>query len=272
MNKEFAWFLGWLLTDGSITRPTYRNKGDETHIQFCLHVKDAELLEKIRTVIQTNATVKVYPLYKSPQSTLRVYDRKDICKSYSNIKHEIPDINGYERHFIRGLIEGDGCLHYRQNRNSFRINFINTDLKIVKWVSSMISSSLGIQYKEPRYKQQDHLYIIEWEGKVAKLIAWWLFHGDINNCCLNRKLQYYNTYVCPQIYDYDISLLIATDCIINNTNVQLKVAHYESLRWAHIIQKLLHIKTTPITVNKGQKKYYELYIHKNQIANTQDTT
>ena len=128
MNKEFAWFLGWLLTDGSITRPTYRGKGDESHIQFCLHVCDEEVLYKIKTVLQTRANVKTYPTYQSQQCKLRVYDRKDIVNDYADIKKHIPkDIEGYERHFIRGLVEGDGCLHYRESRKTIRINFLNQE-------------------------------------------------------------------------------------------------------------------------------------------------
>lgn len=223
MSKEMAWFLGTLLSDGSITIPAYRNKGDETHIQYCIHNKDIEVLYKIKSILRTTAKVHEYPDYKSPQAKIRIYDRKDITSKYHNIKSEIPkDILNYERHFIRGIVDGDGCMHYRQNRNSFKINIINEKKNIIEWCSNVISNSLLIPYKEPKFKKKDNIYIIEYEGRIANLIAWWLYHGDISNCRLERKYEYYKHYVLNDFIpsDYNNELLLACKfSYINNKHI-----------------------------------------------------
>ena len=264
MNEEFAWFLGTLLSDGSITIPKYRSKGDETHIQYCIHIKDVECLHKIKEILGTSAIVHEYPNYKSPQCRLRVYDRKDITTQYANIKSEIPsDIQGYERHFIRGIVDGDGCLNYRPSRDTFRINIINEKLNIVQWCAQAITDNLGIPYKEPKHVEYDHIYKIEYEGRVGCLIAWWLYHGDIDNCVLKRKYDYYKHYVLHDIdsIDNDETLLEAVKCIyINENHISPNINASKTLEWCHYIQRQLSFNTVPVFHNKGKIKYYELYI------------
>ena len=263
MNKELAWVLGFLLSDGCIQRPSYRKKGDERHIDFTLHIKDAEVLEKIKKILNTNAVVHKYADYASPQAKIRIYDRMDLVEKYGDIKQKVPeDIEGYERHFMRGLVDGDGCLHYRKNRKSFRINIINEVCEIVEWFSSTLSKLIGIPLKEPRYKESDHLWIVEWEGKVARYIAWYLYHGDIEHCVLKRKHDYYKEHVLgnQQPNSYLDELLKALDLQIINKRISMKTRWGTTLDWCKMLQYVIHEPCTPVPVNKGKRKYYELYL------------
>lgn len=261
MNKEFAWFLGMLVSDGSIVRPTNRGKGDEKRITFCIKNTDKPVLYKIKAILNTGANVREYPNYKSPQAQINIYDRKDIMNDYDDIKTVVPDIDGYERHFIRGICDGDGCLNYRVNRNSFRINFINEHYEIVKWISNTLSDNLLIEYKEPKFKECDNLYIIEWEGKIARLIAWYLYHGSIDNCCLDRKKDYYKKYVLD---DNDVSgndeIVKALNLDILNDTMCMNVNASKTLNWCHIVKNIINLNVTPVPQNKGKTKYYALHI------------
>lgn len=269
MNKQFAWFLGFLASDGSIICPTYRNKGDERHIGFTIHHKDKNALNLVKKITSTNANVREYPNYKSPQAQINIYDRMDIIEKYKNIKNEIPEnIKGFERHYLRGLVDGDGCLHYRQNRKTLSVIFVNEKYEIVDGFTTILSNLLGIEKKEPNFVPKDNLYRVSWEGKIARLIAWYLYHGDIDDCVLQRKLDYFNEYVNKGI---------GLDGFIKTINLDIKQQHIlpktssaDSLYWCKILQKCLktffNINTTPIPVNKGTKKYYELYV---SIANMQ---
>lgn len=263
MNKDFAWFLGTLLSDGSLTTPTYRKKGDESFIQYCIHIKDKEMLYKIKNIINTRANILEYPEYKSPQCKINVYDRKDIMKEYSDIKTVVPNsIKDYERHFIRGIVDGDGNLYYRANRNSFSFSVINEHKNIIEWISKTLSENLMIPYKEPRHIPHDHIYEYRVEGNIAKLIAWWLYHGDIEDCRLERKYDYYNKYVLNNLCLYgDEELLKAVNAsYINDNHITTNVQSYKTLEWCHRLQGLLSFRTTPVFHNKGKTKYYQLYI------------
>lgn len=275
MNKEFAWFLGYLLSDGCINRPKYRGKGDETHLEFICKYSDREVLEKVRDILKTKAKISDYPHYKSPQSKLRVYDRKDIIANYSNIKTHIPeDIKGFERHFIRGLVDGDGCLYYRENRDSFVINYINEHKQIVDWVINVLNKELNIPVKEPRYVESDHIYSIAYEGNIARLISHWLYSGEIKNCCLQRKRDKYLKVVMKNndIQDNNAAILYAVKAFIDeNDEIAFRIPSLQTLDWAKRIQKLLDFNTTPVFHNKGRRKYYHLYsAEKDQITNTRN--
>lgn len=274
MNNSMSWLLGFLTTDGYFCYPKYRKKGDERHFGFCIHYKDAEVLYKIKDILQTKANVRVYPDYKSPQASMAIYDRKDIIDLYHNIKNSIPQ-GIVVKHYLRGLIDGDGCLNYRSNRKSVRINLTNASYNVVNFFAKIVSDKFDIPYKTPIFKTCDNLYIIEWEGKIAKLIAWWLYHGNISECVLKRKLDYYVNFVlCDHsAHNRNDELLVAIgndgEYKLHKHNdgiaVSLLTDSSKSLEWAKRISKLIP-HSTPIPVNAGQNKYYSLYI---PVINTQ---
>lgn len=256
--EKFSWFLGFLTTDGSYIRPSYRGKGNEDHISFCLHYNDNEVLYKFKDILDTSAKIHTYPQYKSPQCQLNVYDRKDIMTVYPDIKKDIPD-NVHNRHFIRGLVDGDGCLNYRGTRESFRINIVNESYTILEKTSKIITNTFGIKEKLPR---KTKIYIIEWEGKIAKLIAWWLYRGDIDSMVLKRKKEYYLDKLKIDTKNNITEFLTATNIsyTIKDKGIvlEMNVPNNISLNWCHIIQKILN-NGTPIPLNKGKTKYYGLY-------------
>lgn len=273
MNKEFAWVLGYLLSDGCINRHVYPNKGDKTHLFFICQYIDNDVLYKVKEILQTRANVNHYPNYSSPRSQLCVYDRKDIIKKYADIKTTIPsDIKDYERHFIRGLIDGNGTLSLRKARNSFRLGFTNEHEFIVSWVTKTICEQLRLPLKRYRFVPQSNIWEVLWEGNIARVIAYWLYHGDIEHCALKRKLDKYKTDVLDN-YNFDSQdneLLYASKAIQTDNTILMQAPSNKTLAWAHILQNLLSFNTTPVCSNSGQRKYYYLHIP-NRIANMQST-
>lgn len=277
MNKEFAWFLGYLLSDGCILRPSYRNKGDETHLSFICKYDDREVLSKVKNILSTRSVVRKYPDYKSPQAQLIVYDRKDIINQYSDIKKKIPEeaIKGYERHFIRGCFDGDGTLSYRKSRGTFRIGFIDQEREITQWITSYIVNSLGLPDKICRWVPQNNVWEALWEGNMANLICWWLYHGDIGDCCLSRKRQKYIDYVLEgnKFEDRDLEILYTSRMKLDDRNeIMPSIGSRGTLEWCKRVANLLNVNATPVYHNKGTHKYYRLHVKdSNFVANMRDT-
>lgn len=280
MDKEFAWFLGCLLSDGSITRPTYRNKGDETHLQWQIKATDDNLLYKIKSILGTRAEVRYYDPYpgmlSKPFCKLRIYDRKDVIKDYDDIKTNIPEIPlQLTRHFIRGIIDGDGTIYVRPNRSSSAstLYLVNAEYDIMKWYSEFMSELFLVPFKEPRRIEKDHIWSVSWEGRIARLMTWYLYHGEIQSCVLDRKKQYYKDKIlygveCKNSFE---ELLVATNLSIEDNLIDMNIQASKSLDWCKRIQKVLGAEnSTPIPVNKGVNKYYKLHIPSNLIINTQD--
>jgi hypothetical protein len=265
--EKFSWFLGFLTTDGSLVRPSPRGKGNEEHLSFCLHHDDNEVLYKIKDIIKTTSNIRLYPKYKSPQCQINIYDRKDIFTTYWFIKKDIPN-HISNRHFIRGLVDGDGCLNYRGTRESFRINIVNESFNILNKTSRIITNTLGLELKIPK-PRQGNIFIIEWEGKVARLIAWWLYHGEIDDMVLKRKKEYFNNNLKVDTNNSVQEFLTSTNISYhkrdNGIVLDLNVPSYMSLNWCHRIQKIIN-NGTPIPLNKGTNKFFGLYL---PIINTQ---
>lgn len=267
MNKEEAWVLGYLLSDGCLN-PSSRNP----YLSFICQYNDREIMYKVKNILQTSAQVREYPHYKSPQARLAVYDRKDIVIDYNNIKEQIPVANicGYERHFIRGLIDGDGTLSYRESRKSFRLGFVDQVQSITQWVADTICNELMLPLKHARWSQQNNLWELMWEGNVARLIAWWLYHGTVQHCSLQRKLDKYRTVVLnnQSFTDRNDELLQSVNAYYdNNGEIAFITPGNQTLAWCQRLQRLLTFNTAPVFHNKGKRKYYHLYI---PATNTQD--
>jgi len=279
VNKDFAWLLGYLLSDGSIVRPKRRGKGDETHLVFICKYSDKEILAKVKKILGTRARIHEYPEYTSPQAKLEVFDRRDIIEDYNDIKERVPveAIKGYERHFIRGLFDGDGTLstRHRNGRDSFRIGFIDEVQEITQWVGDTITSALCLDKKVARWVSQNNVWEVLWEGNIARLIAYWLYHGDTEECCLSKKRQKYLTDVLNnQSFDScDDELLWAAKATKHADHIEFALPHLSTLPWCKRVQNLLSYNTVPVFHNKGRRKYYNLYIPpKVRIANMQDAS
>ena len=266
MNKQTAWVLGMLLSGSNIVKTIYRRKSNETHLSFIYEYPDTEVLFKIKKILKTSANIRSYSNHKSPLSVITIYDRNDIINEYASIKTKIPkNIKGFEKHFIRGLFDGNGILSKRKNRNLFRIGFINEFKHITEWVSKTICNALKLPLKNVRYVSQSHVYEILWEGNIAKLIAFWLYSGDIKDCSLNRKRnKYYNDVLDNKYFkELDQELLCVVNAYINNDNeIAFNVPGLQTLEWCKRVQNLLSFNTVPVFHNKGKRKYYHLYIPK----------
>ena len=280
MNKDLAWLLGYLLSDGSICRPRYRSKGDETHLVFICKYDDRGILSKVQKVLGTRARIHEYPHYKSPQAKLEIFDRRDIIDEYADIKTTIPidKIKGYERHFIRGAVDGDGTLSIRHRPGkpaSFRLGFINEHQNIAQWVSDTITSTLLLDKKEARWIPQSNVWEVMWEGNIARLIAFWLYHGDIEACCLDRKRQKYLDGVLNgmNFETLDDEIIHVSKAKKTVDTIEFSLPNLNTLPWCKRLKNLLSYNTVPVFHNKGRRKYYNLYIPKNvRTANMQDTS
>ena len=275
MTKEFAWLLGYLLSDGHLAK----NKDGSLNgtLSFICKYDDREILYKVKEILKSHNKVGEYPHYKSPSAQLKISDCKKIAETYPDIKTVIPaeDIKGYERHFIRGLVDGDGtlCMKYRNGTRHCRFAFIDEYPQIVQWVVDTMYKKLDIPLKAIRYVPQSHVWEVQREGTLARVIAWWLYHGDIENCCLERKRQKYLQEVADGKYfkTEDEALLYAAKAYIQDNSIHMNKPSMNTLTWCHILQKGLSFNTAPVFHNPGKRKYYLLHISANKtIIDTQD--
>lgn len=276
MTKELAWLLGYLLSDGHFAK----NKDGllNNTLSFICKYDDREVLYKVKAILKSKNKVGEYPYCKSPSAQLKACNCAEIVSQFHNLKTVIPEseIVGFERHFIRGLVDGDGsiCIRIRKGTTTCRFSFINEYPQIVQWVTNTISTMIGIPLKSIRYVSQSHVWETQREGSYARIIAWWLYHGNIEHCCLERKRQKYLQEVADgKIFDSeDEAILYVAKAYTKDNAIHMNKPSMNTLTWCHILQKMLSFKTTPVFHNPGKRKYYLLHIPERSktIVNTQD--
>ena len=269
MTPEFAWFLGYLFSDGSV-----KDSSGDGIFNFLCKYDDRELMYKVKEILQSKNTVHEHPEYNRPRAQLRVSDKKELWQQYQNIKTVIPvqDIKGYERHFIRGAWDGDGTLSIRKRYETFRMSFTDDIPGTAQWIADHLTNTLDLNHKEARWSPQNNTYEIQWEGITARLIAWYLYHGNINHCSLSRKLQRYKDFILHnQVFTepWQEMLYSVKGYIDFSGEIAFSLPGLQTLEWCQRLQKLLPFNTVPVFHNKGKRKYYHLYIPQHTI-NTQD--
>lgn len=141
-NEEKAYWLGMMYTDGFIVNNTNKNNWDYSYrVGIILTERDKEHLEKFKQALNFTGEIKTYnPTIKENSWNTKRFSRllvtsnklaNDLincgCKLNKTLVLTYPTFLPLEleRHFIRGLLDGDGSLMIKQNKN-FAINFNGT--------------------------------------------------------------------------------------------------------------------------------------------------
>ncbi len=176
-NEEAAYWLGFIYADGSI--------GKES-LNIGLSIKDLSHLGKVKSFLGYNAPIKFYQV-KTPQGKMKEACRLNIhSQKLSNklltlgivkrrgwfnqltINH-LP-IESY-RYFIRGFVDGDGCLD--KGKGSARLRLLGQE-DILTWIIQVFNQELGLSIRPLR--QRLGIMELEYAGAIqAKKAIIWLY-------------------------------------------------------------------------------------------------
>ena len=199
LTPEVAWVLGWFLADGFVD-----SKNDTFGIR--LSVKDVDLLCKIKSLLEYTGPIidtstvlkKTGKLYKGKllKITSSVLKRKLIVygikpkktskETYlSAINSEILD-----KHFIKGVFEGDGSLLYYPDSKRYKFQIVGT-LELLSEIQRRLVSYLKVSLTKLHCQSaRSNHYMMQYSGRKQVLkIASWLY--DESKLHLDRK---YNVY------------------------------------------------------------------------------
>lgn len=147
-TEERAYFLGFLVADGCVTKDVRKSGFLSKRITFCNSIQDKEIIEKFRDIVCPTIEIKWKnrssdTIIRKDQSSFKFTSEHmfdTLVEKYNinerkthDINFILPDLDKYMRHFIRGFMDGDG--HFRKNRLEFIftstcfMNQINTFFK-----------------------------------------------------------------------------------------------------------------------------------------------
>lgn len=178
-SYDKAYFLGFLMTDGSIG-------STNNAISICLKADDYEILE-----ILSNKIGNSNKLYYSARNEATMAFKSAKIKQYLS-KHNVypnktysttmPKIrNDLMPHFIRGLIDGDGWISVK----SHQIGFCGSET-LVTQVRDYLANILGV-YKVKVLHPEQNLWQITWASKKDINLIGEYIYKDKQDCYLQRK-------------------------------------------------------------------------------------
>ena len=200
-TAEKYYILGLLYSDG------YLCENSSNHKEYVgLKLIDKQILDDISKVtgckepFKAGITSAGNQLYKiefrdseviSDLKSIGLHRRKTFTITYPDIPEE------YHRDFIRGVFDGDGCIHFALKRG--RYNSYVTNFQIIGTFNLLegISEHIGVSVRIVPYRKVAKL-LVDKKGDVISIYNY-LYH-DEDCLCLQRKHQHFNECVST-IYD-----------------------------------------------------------------------
>lgn len=174
-NEEAAYHLGYIYADGGISKES---------LVVGLSIKDLSHLERLKSFLRYEAPIELYKA-KTPKGGLNDYCRLSVHSklliaklrglgiikkrpNFSLLLNQLPK-ESY-RHFIRGVVDGDGTLD-RSKRNNARLRMLGQS-DLLEWISETLHLELGLPTRTiyPR----PGIHTIEYGGaaQARKAITW----------------------------------------------------------------------------------------------------
>jgi len=177
-SAEKAYFLGLLLTDGSVIYDAERIRQPEISIE--LIESDVEILHRLRDAIGLSTKLcyakragrkhGTYTLkFRSAHmaSTLAAYHIvQDKTHRVRVLPQNIPE--QYMKDYVRGLIDGDGSIYFSQG--SWHINYCGHFQSLVRDVGNVCCSMIG-RDAPLKIQVSDNVYRITFNGAWAQKLA-----------------------------------------------------------------------------------------------------
>lgn len=196
-EEECAYFYGWLLTDGNIKETKYGHQ-----VSMELGSKDKKILESLSSYINNGNMIRYRA--RTDIRTGNTYEQNSYAFQYEPItkrlmdfgleprksKREVcPEEFLYNRHFWRGVLEGDGYLSKLSACNKMQI--CGSETLCNQWKDYCQSIVPGMYVNV--YEQSNGLFN-SYSGKFAecKAVLDTLYLNTSDNLRLERK---YNIYV-----------------------------------------------------------------------------
>lgn len=196
-SEEKAYWLGWYMTDGY-------NHQTKNCVALRLQEKDKEILEKLRTFLETDTPIHTFTRNSNKYVELNVCS-SHISNSLASLgvvqrkvyNKSIPDIEyKYIRSFLRGYFDGDGCVsitHRKdrgENSKTYQVTFTGNKEPML-FIEQILRKELGISYRQ--LQPHNKSYTLHYSGRnICTKILNWLYKDA--TIYLQRKFNKYKEY------------------------------------------------------------------------------
>lgn len=174
-TEKKTYWLGFIFADGNICDTSHSSNSLNIHLAN----QDVHHIERFQEDI--NSKLKIHYIKRDNSAYVRYYSNKlcdDLiklgCTPRKSLTLKFPDIDtNLHRHFIRGYIDGDGCICFRKqgNRYGLQIAIVGTE-KLLGTIQDLFFKELGIKYKKLQNKGKAKGLTIGGNIQCHKITDW----------------------------------------------------------------------------------------------------
>lgn len=203
-TNEKAYWIGFIYADGCIT---YNPEMRCYELSISLNANDDYLLSNLSSnlggvhKISYRHSVNQFNgyQYETDACFLRIYS-KQIVQSLINYgilpnktyKSEYPKCDKLFIPFLRGFLDGDGCIYRQTNRNVLVVNFTNANIDFLNYINNQLYNNLNILGRIYKEKDTKYRLVIFRKSDVKLLLD--NIYNDLSYSYLKRKYQIYKSY------------------------------------------------------------------------------
>lgn len=191
-NETMSYILGYIFTDGNVA---WNESKSYWSLTITTAEKDKEHLEKMREIILSTKPL----LYSEKTKSFRLIAvNKKLCQKLmklgvvpkKSLIVKFPQVpKRYLRHFIRGVIDGDGTVRYVDRKRSpyFVIQIVSGSRKFLYKLAHNIKNEITICAKVRKYS--GHCFVVSYTCTRGKKLAEWIYKDT--DLFLVRKFEKY---------------------------------------------------------------------------------
>lgn len=195
LTTNDAYILGLIWSDGNLSRNCIEivlQKNDEKllkDISQYVYSKNTLTYREGRNVILNGKEYSCKPQVRFRITNKEISDklRKVGLMENKSLNCRFPKIETeYISHFLRGLLDGDGCI-YTKNKNNCRVTIVSNHI-MCNEISEIVNSTLDINSKVYLKTDSVSTFTISGRLQILKFLEW--IYKDAN-LKLNRKYEKY---------------------------------------------------------------------------------
>lgn len=178
-TEEKAYLLGFITADGCVIyRKDRKTKSGVFSIQ--LAIKDVEIINKIKDVLHSNSKISYDKRDKKEAYGIKISSTKlvDDLGKYGVVPNKTyvmkkiyTDFEDKEllRHYLRGLLDGNGCISHSTNKNNWYIYICGYNKSFIQSYQNAINELIDISVV--KVINCKTAYRCVWNGERAKKVA-----------------------------------------------------------------------------------------------------
>lgn len=210
-TEEKAYFLGFIMADGSIQKVKKSKNGFSYVISIEIKVSDKYILEKFKNAIRSNLEVKEFKSERSQDgwkpkhnAYFRVFSQKmfmdlnklEVHPNKTFVADKLPKLSKeMMRHYIRGFFDGDGTVYvsksYREPRPIF--GFYGTYSFITNF-RDFLEQEINLKHRKVHEKKTQNVSMVTY-STIDDIINFYDYIYRDSTIYLHRKKDIFDKYI-----------------------------------------------------------------------------